>query len=265
MIKILIPGFRTAFIRILLVMWKNAIKMFMEITSIVKTRGLRVALLLLVLTETSAYSQIDRLFTANTPDQDTIVRNQYGQIDFALGVNIGLGIRMNSGSIRNTIDEGFIVELGSEICYNKWNYYLYFLAGPVQLQKDLPIKNVVWTKGTDANYLHYELSAGRNIIHSERHKLAPSLGVGLTRFTPYKETINKNPSFENVDVHLGNLVAGLNYQYRYPVKSLTFYYPPNYFWCINFRYALSLQITNKAIYQGFTHYFTFTWQFLIHS
>jgi len=194
------------------------------------------------------------------------IRYQLGPSDFGLGLNIGFGIRMNSGAIRNTIDEGILFDFGLAFTHKRWDYNLYILAGPVQLQKDLPVKDKIWLKGTDINYLNCEFAVGRNMLDSRRHRLSPSLGIAITEFSPYQETIDKDPSFKDIHVDLGNFVFGVNYQYKYPIKRHGPYSNfQNLFGCINLRYALSWQVTNDKLYQGFVNYITLTWQFEIHG
>jgi len=178
--------------------------------------------------------------------------------DIALGLNVGFGIRMNSGKIRNTIDEGIVLAFGIEHSFRKWDYNFTFLAGPVQFQKDLTFKDGVLKRGDEANYLNYGFSVARNFLESKKHKLSPCVGVGITRFTPYDDGDNKN-YFNGFDVIIYNVTLGLNYQFKYHVGGGS---PSNFnpfFGNVNIRYALSFHPTTDKLYNGFVHYLVFTW------
>jgi hypothetical protein len=191
------------------------------------------------------------------------IRFQFEPSNGGLNMKIGLGLRFNSGPVRNTIDEGFLINFSIGVPYKKWDYDLRILVGPVQLQKDILVNGVVWENGSDANYLNCEFSIGRNLLKSKKNKLSPSIGIGITEFSPFQETIRENPLMKDVFVDIGNVIVGLNYQYKYPLLNKRRDYFSYNFGCLDFRYALSWHPSNNKNYQGLVHYFTFTWGFEI--
>ena len=207
-------------------------------------------------------------FIAAYPHSDYVpyvkknIRYELGPADFGFGMNLGFGVRLNAGSIKNTIDEGIVLDFGLVFTYRKWDYDLHILVGPVQLQKDLPVKDKVWPKGASANYLNCEFSVAHDLLNHKKHKLSPSLGLAITEFSPYQDSINQNAYYRNIKVDMGNLILGLNYQYKYLMgrhsqnSNLQRMYG-----CLNIRYALSWQLTSNNLYRGFTNYITFTWGF----
>jgi hypothetical protein len=190
------------------------------------------------------------------------IRYEFEPSNGGLALNLGFGIRMNSGNISHTIDEGLLLNFGIGIPYKKWDYDLRILVGPVQLQQDLQVKGVTWNKGSDANYLNCEFSVGRNILESRKHRLSPSIGVAITEFSPYQDTIDKNPKMKDVYVDIGNVIFGINYKYKYRILKNNNPFS-HFFGCLNLRYALSWQPSSNKLYNGFVHYITFSWGFEI--
>jgi hypothetical protein len=194
------------------------------------------------------------------------IKYQFGPSNLGWGFDAGFGIRLNSGAISNTIDEGILFRFGMGVSYKKWDYDFHILVGPVQIQKNLPINGKIWAKGTDADYACYEFSVARNILNSKKHKLSPSLGIGYTEFSPYQDTIDKNPYYKDIKVDLTNISVGLNYQYKYPIRGRGPYSNLQLFYgCLNLRYVLSWQVTNDKLYKGFVNYITFSWGFEMHA
>jgi len=191
------------------------------------------------------------------------IRYEIALSDFGFGLNVGMGMRLNSGPLYNTIDEGLLIGCGIGVTYKKWDYDLHLLAGPVQLQKDLYVKGKLWSKGSDANYLNWDFSIARNLLNSKKHKLSPSIGLGMTEFSPYQDTINKYPYYKDIYVDIPNVILGINYQYKYPFRSHGSSNPAyqTNFGSINIRYALSWNLTNDKLYKGLVHYLTLAWGF----
>jgi hypothetical protein len=186
--------------------------------------------------------------------------------DCGVGMEVGFGIRINSGSIKNTIDEGIVFDIGVGISYKNWDCYYQMLAGPVQIQKDLPVKGKIWVKGNNGNYYNFDLSVAHNVLKNKRHRLSPSLGIALIQFTPLRDSIKNNPDLKNIEVNITNVIFGLNYQYRYPIKTRNFYFRDKpLFGCLNIRYGLSWQPVGIKLYQGFIHYVKLTWGFEVYG
>jgi hypothetical protein len=194
------------------------------------------------------------------------IRYEFGPTDYGFGINLGIGARLNDGNIKRTIDDGVVFCLGFVVTSPKWDYDLRFLVGPVRLLKDIPVQGKTWTKGSGGNYMNFEFSVAHNLLNSKKHKLAPSLGLGLTEFSPIQDSINNNSYYQDIKVDLFSVILGVNYQFKYLIKSRG---PGdhfnNFFGCINVRYAISWQPTSNPLYQGFINYITVAWQFEGHG
>lgn len=194
------------------------------------------------------------------------IRYEFGPTDYGFGINLGMGARLNSGDIKRTIDDGMVFGLGFVVTSSKWDYDLRFLVGPVQLLKDIPVQSKTWPKGSSGNYMNFEFSVAHNLLDSKKHKLAPSVGMGLTEFSPIQDSINNNSYYQDIKVDLFSVVLGINYQFKYLIKGRG---PGdhfnNFFGCINVRYAISWQPTSNPLYRGFINYITVAWQFEGHG
>ncbi len=56
----------------------------------------------------------------------------------------GMGARLNSGKIANSIDEGLLFYLGIGVPYNNWDYDFRLSVGPVNLKKEVVQNGLVW-------------------------------------------------------------------------------------------------------------------------